>query len=463
MLKKLIDSPWLYFGLAALLALYGASLFVDWSGPPRPKGTVEDIAALKDRDDLNVVFVLIDTLRSDRMSSYGYERETSPYMDYMASRGIRFEDVVAQSTWTKASMASLWTGNNPQRAGVLRFAHALSDEAPLPAERFKEAGYKTAGFIRNGWVEANFGFGRGFDTYMMPFPVHPSQRGQVFNPSAPDRFQNDEDLTDVAMEYMSANPKDPFFLYIHYMDLHQYVYEQQSALFGSSFSDAYDNALHWTDRNIGGLVRKAEELGMADRTVFVIASDHGEAFREHGIEGHARDLHTEAIRVPWIIGLPFDLEEPVVVKGRVANIDMWPTILEMLGMPELPNVDGRSAMPAILAGGSDPNPDPERVFFGQLDRHWGKTQEDPKPLVAANRPPYQLFYEPLSEDMNVQLFDQSNDPGEKRNIAADNPDVVEELRAVGDAYVNQSGWEPEEIELDDMRKAQLKALGYVDE
>ena len=106
MLRRLLDSPWTYFALAALLALGGLASMFRIRGPSRPSGTIEqDLGKLRERGDLNVVFVLVDTLRADRLSSYGYERPTSPVLDSIASNGVRFARAQSQSSWTKCSMA----------------------------------------------------------------------------------------------------------------------------------------------------------------------------------------------------------------------------------------------------------------------------------------------------------------------------------------------------------------------
>ncbi len=194
MLRRWLDSPWPYFvGAGILLVLAIASQF-EVRLPSRSQGSLEDVAALKDRDDVNVVFILIDTLRSDRLGAYGYERPTSPTMDQLAKYGIRFQHVLAQSTWTKTSMASLWTSTLPANHGVLRFNQALPEEATLPAEVFREAGFRTAGIWRNGWVAPNFGFGQGFEVYLRPKAGRERAQIQRANPSSHPLLGTDEDL-----------------------------------------------------------------------------------------------------------------------------------------------------------------------------------------------------------------------------------------------------------------------------
>ena len=128
-----------------------------------PVGSVEDIEALASRDDLNVLFIVVDTLRADRLGAYGYERDTSPNLDQLASMGVRFDRHLAQSSWTKASMASLWTSYNPNRTGVRKHDDIIPEAATMAAEVFRDHGFRTVGLFRNGWVAPTFGFQQGFD------------------------------------------------------------------------------------------------------------------------------------------------------------------------------------------------------------------------------------------------------------------------------------------------------------
>lgn len=118
--KRMFDSVWLYGFAAAALIIGFLATQVEIAGDPRPLGDHTDIAKLHERDDVNLLFILIDTLRADRLGAYGYERDTSPVIDGLAATGVRFAEQLAQSSWTKCSMASLWTGLYPVRTGVTR-------------------------------------------------------------------------------------------------------------------------------------------------------------------------------------------------------------------------------------------------------------------------------------------------------------------------------------------------------
>src|SRR5258705_11354817 len=141
------------------------------------------------------------------------------------------------------------------------------------------------------------------------------------------------------------------------MDVQHIVYYESSAIFGTSYSDIYDQSIHWVDHLIGALFDELERLDLLSRTIVVIAADHGEAFLEHGREGHAQDLYGEVTHVPLIIIPPFLLEPGVRVHATVSNADLWPTLLELVGLPPLPGADGRSLVPLVLAaagaGGAD--------------------------------------------------------------------------------------------------------------
>lgn len=466
MFRKLLDSPWLYFSLAGLLLLAAVLSQIQFHPPGRPAGTIEDLETLDEREHLNVVFIVIDMLRSDRLSAYGNARQTSPIMDALADTGIRFANVEAQSSWTKASMASMWTGMYPERTGIQRFFHAMPEEAKLPAEIFKDAGYRTAGIWRNGWVANNFGFGQGFDLYIRPRQVRPERRVSRPPPGSHALPGTDMDATLSAIEFMTGSVNDPFFLYLHYMDLHQYLYTDLSPDFGTGFSDFYDSSIFWSDYNVGRIMQALQELRLIDKTMVVVVSDHGEAFFEHGIEGHARNLYREVLDTPWMIFLPWELDEGVVVEQRVANVDVWPTLLDMVGLSALPGAEGRSMVPLIqaAAGGTAPEGDEtDRAVYSQLDRSWGKVGADPRPTTSVVKGSYRLNYRSTEPD-RIELFDRSVDPKEQRNLAVAEAEVAEDLRSEIEAFLAKpkTVWEaPPEVELSEMHQAQLRALGYV--
>jgi arylsulfatase A-like enzyme len=420
------------------------------------------IAALAERDDLNVLFFLVDTLRAHRLGSYGYERDTSPTIDYLGATGVRFARHLAQSSWTKCSMASLWTGLYPARTRVLRSGNGLPEAAKLPAEIFAEAGFRTAALWRNGWVAPNFGFGQGFEVYHRPKPrpLPPELRRE--NPS-PGLMGSDDDILHSAHEFLRLHGDEPWFLYVHLMDVHEFLYDEKSALFGVTYSDAYDNSINHVDRILRILLGTLATRELLDRTLVIFASDHGEAFGEHRLEGHARDVYAEVTEVPFVLSFPFRIEPGLVVRTPSANVDIWPTVLDLMGLPGLEDPDGKSLLAHIEAAARGGQSEASRTAFAHIDMTWGRTGKAPYPLVSVTKAGHRLYY-PAVEPEKAELYQLRTDEREQQNVAADNPEIVAQLREIADAYLAGPpppwGEDGMSVEIDEMTLNQLRALGY---
>ncbi len=466
MAERLLDRRWPWLLAAVVILLVFFSTFIE-IGPPdewddRPVGTLDDLEGLRTRDDVNVLFVMIDTLRADRLGGYGYARDTSPGLDRLAGTGIRFAHQLAQSSWTKASMASLWSGFYPARTGINRLDQVVPPAARMPAEIFQEAGFYTAGIYRNGWVAPNFGFDQGFDVYTRPSPLEARPSVRRENPTLTDRA-TDEGAIESALEFLRVHGHRRWFLYVHLMDVHEYLYDLESALFGSDHSDIYDNSIRHTDGVLQVLIDTLGAEGHRDDTLIVVASDHGEAFGERGYEGHAREVYRESTEVPFLISLPFRLEPGVVVDARTRNVDIWPTVLDLLGLPPLEGVDGRSLVPAILASArGEPPPEPSKTAIAHLDRTWGRQDREPMPTVAIVEDGLRYVRIEHNGDRLEQLFDGRADPAELKDLTEDEPDSLERMRVAADRYLaSEPAWGAAPTrELDRFELNQLRALGY---
>ncbi len=464
-------SPWPFIALAVLaVAAYLALSANVEDADPRPMGTAADIKTIAERDDVNLLFILVDTLRADRLGAYGYERDTSPLFDHLARHGLRFDRHLAQSSWTKASMASLWTSLYPTRAGVTRFNDLLSAEAVMPAERLKDAGFLTAAIWRNGWVSGYFGFDQGFDVYHRPVP-EPSM-GQVERQNPTLSIAGTDVAAVVSAEdFIRVHQDDRWFLYIHLMDVHEYTYDEDSAKFGTSYSDVYDNSILRTNIVLDRLYRFLAKAGQLEKTVIVMTSDHGEAFGERGFEGHARKVYKETTEVPWIVSFPFKLEEGLVVEARTRGVDTWPTVLDLMGYPIDPfeDIDGFSRVPEILAAaegretGGEAEDDPG-LTIAHLDQTWGQREQEPRQTVAVLEGPlrYVQSTEPDGH-MIEQLFDRRTDEAELVDLFANRPDDAARLRDQAEGYLAAEppwGADTRKLELNEIQLNQLRALGY---
>jgi len=467
-LRSILQKPWPWLGMAAVVLAVYTSVMIDIEVIPtdeRPMGTVADIEALAERDDVNVMFILIDTLRADRMSAWGYHRDTTPFMERLADDGVRFSQHIAQSSWTKCSMASLWTGLYPSRTGVTRFDDVLSDEAVMPAELMQEAGFRTVGLFRNGWVESYFGFGQGFDVYTRPVGQRPDESVRRENPTISDA-STDAGAVSAAEEFLRAYGDERWFLYLHLMDVHEYLYDEDSALFGTAFSDVYDNSIRRMDRVVERLYEVLMRRGLLENTVIVIASDHGEAFSERGYEGHARFVYKETTHVPLLMSFPFRLKGGTVVEDVTRNIDLWPTMLDLLGLPAMKVTDGTSQRDALIAAvsGESANDGANDGGWAHLDRTWGQRGMDPKPTVS--RVDDQYRYVRLTRQdgsYTDELFDRRDDPAELQDVGEAQAQVLERMRTEADEYLGgEVPWSEEvpALELDEMQLNQLRALGY---
>ena len=393
-------------------------------------------------------------------------------IDEAAAYGIVFEDVVSQSSWTKTSMASLWTGTHPIRNGVLRYSHVIPEAAVLPAEHLRDAGYRTVGLWRNGWVEANFGFAQGFESYVRPaigrerIRIHRESRTP--NPIA----GTDEDLTISATGFLEKFGAQRFFLYLHYMDVHQYVYDESAAIFGTSYSDIYDQSIRWVDRLIGVLFDELERLDLLEA--------HDRRDRGRPRRGVPRARTRGARAGPARRGDARAADHPAAVPARsrasacretVSNADIWPTLLDLLGLPPLPGADGRSLVPLVLAARrARPAPDAaplERPVFAQLERGWGRPKRrTPASLVSVTRPQPAPDRDARERRAARALRPRRRSRPSSTTSPRSEPESAEAAaRARGrlrEGRARRPGASaPREVELDELRLNHLRALGYV--
>jgi len=464
--KRSLKRPLLFSLLAVAAVLF---LFLDIrivGEDPRPVGSAEDLEALAERDDLNVLFILVDTLRAHHLGSYGYERDTSPTVDAMAGSGALFAKHLSQSSWTKCSMASMWTSLYPARSKITRYEDALPESAMLPAEILQEAGFRTTGVYRNGWVAPNFGFAQGFEVYERPLSrnVLPGLRRE--NPTV--RYGgSDDDLLHATEEFLEVHGHERWFLYLHFMDIHEYLYDEETAQFGTGFEDNYDNAILRTNVVLEKLLEYLNENGYRENTLIIFASDHGEAFSERGLEGHARYVYPETTEVPFILSFPFQIEPGIEISTRTENIDIWPTVLDLLGLPAMEGIDGQSRVPELLAAmRGEPLPERERPAIAHLDQHWGQRQRESAPHVVLADGDMRFSYTTVPNQPPIlELFDASEDPDELKNVLSKHPEMAERLRELTRTYIDHSPDPPwgdaaPPLEIDEIQLNQLRALGY---
>jgi arylsulfatase A-like enzyme len=312
-------------------------------------------------------------------------------------------------------------------------------------------------------VEGYFGFDQGFDVYMRPnYHGLPAAIHQA-NPTVTQRG-NDVDVVQTAGEFLRIYGRERFFLYLHLMDVHEYTYTAESAKFGSDYADIYDNAVLNVNQILDGLYGILYKGGYLDHTLLIIASDHGEAFGERGSEGHARNVYPEVTEVPLVFSFPFRLAEPAVVRQRTANVDLWPTVLDLLGLPPLENTDGRSRVPEVLAAvRGEPGPADESVEIAHLDQTWGQRVETRSPNVAVTEGKFRyLVFTAPEGGAREELFDSEHDAHELEDRAKAEPEMAARMRERAKQYLAEApAWKgAAPLQMDEIQLDQLRALGY---
>jgi arylsulfatase A-like enzyme len=307
---------------------------------------------LQDNKKPNIVIILIDTLRADHCSTYGYERETTPHMTRIAKDGLKLENYYVNSPWTKPSTASIITGLHPTAHGsrIGQFEELENKVSPVievlnpcvetMADILKENGYITYAFITNYHLTPKFGYAQGYSHYYFE-PV---------GDNCPAVWKTDRELVDAGMQVLGNKKDKPVFIWCHLMSVHGYCFPREFNRFQPEHSspipiDAeqrevvkdykyiekavanYDNSIWYTDRLVGDFFDFI--LKSAPNTIFIVTSDHGEEFYEHGGFEHARTLYNEILKVPCVIwgpGVPTGL-----FTGLSDSIDLLPTIIKNIG------------------------------------------------------------------------------------------------------------------------------------
>ncbi len=447
---------------------------------------------------IHVLLISADTLRADRLGAYGYTaRPTSPRVDALAEEALLFEVHIAAAPWTTPSHMSLLTGLTPTRHGVTggdrRLREALQGERPferLPdavttlAEALGAEGWATAAFTGGATLDPRIGFDQGFGEYDTTM------------------VKLDSGKVDRVLSWIDAHDEGPFFLFWHTFEVHapyvsprflqdvhlpekngwkqvraaKRVMRHHDAYDPEVTRALYDGGVRSFDRWLGELVDGLKERGVWDRTLLILTSDHGEQLGEEGRPApygdgfynvHGHTLFEEMIRIPLIVKLPGSAPESLRIPEVTASIDVMPTILDILGVPVPPEVQGRSLRPLWEGqGGWSPRP--------ALSESLSEVEE--KKSLRASRYKYIVSIDAatvakegrshLPPDPPAALYDLVEDPGERRELLAGAEEeattqrartMAQELRRrIAEVGKAEEGW------LSPETREGLEALGYVE-
>lgn len=388
----------------------------------------------------HVVLITVDTLRADALGAYGYGRDTSPFIDGLARSGVLFQDVEAQSSWTKTSMASLLTSTYPETNGVRRADDRLASGSMTLARILRENGYFTAAVQTNPWMHPRFQLDQGFAEYRFQGAV-PGAR-----------------VIESAVEILRRRSAGPVFLYLHFMDVHHpYTPSPPYQRFGGEPRDAYDGEIRYLDDQLAALFSFLEHAQLLGDTLWVMTSDHGEEFGEHDGRYHGKTLYREQLKVPWIMRWPDGLPSGIRADARVQNVDIAPTILDLLGLATPAPFEGASRRSSLPPG--QPEAPPNIARFAQVGLNDLAPDRD---LLSVTTARWKYIKDRRSDWR--RLFDRLADPGEQHDLVEVRPGIVAEMEERCDHFLrsrDHARRTTEKITVDDAVAEQLRQLGYL--
>lgn len=382
----------------------------------------------------NVLLITLDTTRADRIGTYGYAAARTPHLDALARDGARFDDATAQAPITGPSHAAMLTGRYPARHGVRDNATTpLPDEALTLAEVLQAKGFATGGFVGAFILDRPYGFAQGFTAFNGGF-TRVDSGGEANAERRGDAVVND------AVAWVNGlAPAQPFFGWVHLYDPHV------------PYEGGYDAEISFVDSQIGRLLDGLRSRGLFEDTLVMVIADHGESLGEHGEDEHGVFLYDAVLRVPWIV------RGPGVPRGRaiaeqVRTIDLFPTVLDALGIEPAPDLDGDTLWP-VLKGGTRASVPASYAesYYPRLHYGWSELRSiraDGWKAVDAPKP---------------EIYNLRDDPSEQRNLHASQQALAG--RMIADAARmdrEMGGGQAVAVQQPDRETMErLRSLGYV--
>jgi arylsulfatase A-like enzyme len=435
----------------------------------RPKDTEQHVAH---RGAPNIVLISIDSLRADHLHSYGYARNTSPNLDSVAAQGTVFETVISPTSWTLPAHMTLMTSLDPEAHGVITNRLRLRRGIDTLPQQLQRSGYATAGFVSATYLDGLYGFSRGFDEYddyTLLRVAGEKSRTAITSQQVAQR------AVDYLQKRSSAKDQRPFFLFLHFFDVH-YDYNPPppyARMFDAAYAGRatgnvdtvrpgmpsrdlnhvvalYDGEIAWVDANIGKILSSLRALGLDDNTIVAITADHGEEFLEHGQAAHYKTLYDEVLRVPLLIRYPGHVASGRRVQGQVRLMDVAPTLLSLAGLPvPHPRLGTEARSLACLLTSPLPHRAPNLPAFGDLRGEVASVRTGDAKLIRNLRTNKEEFY------------DLDHDPGERMNIDAISQIERDQLRIILTRWRSSAPAVNDQADLDEEEKAALKSLGYM--
>ena len=490
---------------AGLFAVLAATAISGKSDLPVPTATTAKKVSTSSAP--NVLWVVMDTVRADHLSLYGYSRETTPNLDRFARGATVYRQAKSSANWTLPSHASMFTGLYARAHGANIFPHGTLPSGLQPkfgtvAELLTSSGYVSMAEIGNSFIVPEYGLAQGFqlfdargivpwagprDTYL---PRHLMRRimDQFLWTQDFDRVtRRAEDITSNGIRLMdSAREREqPFFLFVNYMDAHEpYVppHPYDTIFPGKNrkmtrshylrmlneviarkrrmtqteyehYVSQYDGAIRYIDDQLARLFARLQQAGVYDKTLIVVTSDHGEAFGERNYVGHRQSLYQDQIFVPLVIKYPGQHEARTDARV-VSNVDLMPTVVAAVGLTVPKGLHGQDLLSPVWES--------NRAVSAEAYLHQGLA------ILRPDHPArqYSIFRDKLklisNSDGTNELYDLSTDPTERKNIYRVDSTIAKTMRETLNEWLDEVPMQmqpPKKVNTRTMDR--LKALGYV--
>ncbi|MEM6795572.1 MAG: sulfatase, partial [Acidobacteriota bacterium] len=370
--------------------------------------------------DWNLLFVTFDTTRADALSCYGHEDAKTPTLDALAAEGFLFEQAFATVPITLPSHSSLFTGTYPMAHGVRENgSFRLAESRTTLAEVLGGAGFATGAAVGSFPLTRGFGIEQGFGFFDDNITAaRRNIEGKVT--SDIDSLYFDErpsqHVNDAILPFLEKQAGGRFFAWLHYWDPHQPLIPAPP--FDQLFAhDLYQGEIAQADQSLGQILAELERLGVLEKTLIVMAGDHGEGHGEHGEDSHSLLAYNSTLHVPLIVKIP-GREGGVRIADRVSTIDVMPTLLELLGLEAPPTMQGESLLPLIESGRREGRERPiyAETLSPRLSHGWGEQR-------AVFYGDQKYIHGPRSELYNLRL-----DPRELDDLAPQKPEDASEMK-----------------------------------
>ncbi len=465
MRKTAYSIVWIATLLLAALALFEAcDGRANGEAPPASLSTppAQAVGEADERPPIPVVLISCDTLRADHLACYGYERETTPYLDAWArDEAVLFENAIVEQTQTLPSHMTMLTGLDPKNHGVTPDSNLPDSVRTLP-EALGEHGYVSGGFTGHGWwLMAKRGFGQGFEHY----------------DNAGGMFRHIHDTSKRLYAWLDAQRTAKLFLFFHNYDIHYKHFQEEGQRYKMPYDSGdnsfrsfvrpvidglrpfespltepllsgellhdyrwkkeslnpaehailkagYDDCVRMVDSVLHDLFERLKSQRRYDNALIIVTADHGESLNEHGRYGHA-DVWEEICRVPLLVRFPKGAHAGRRFAGQVQLADLYPTVLDVLGMPVASELDGSSLL-SMLEGTADPR---AHTFIRRLD------------IRAVRTLDWKLRWDRLSPEAG-KLYRLSERPTETNDLGEEHVQQREKLRGHGERFFAPvpAGW-----------------------